>query len=179
MPMNMPKIRLIIDKSGNVAKSCDISMVILRGDRILINQIIPNVTVRKRAWICNQHYACRWLSIVKDWGICRHSEDQVCIRPITGSALEKLRNTWWRHQMETFSALLAICAGNSPVAGEFPAQRPVTRSFGVFFDRSLNERLSKQSWGWCFETLSRPLWRHSNDIFSMNGSLFVWRCLVY
>ena len=36
--------------------------------------------------------------------------------------------------METFSALLAICAGNSPVPGEFPTQRPVTRSFDVFFD---------------------------------------------
>ena len=35
---------------------------------------------------------------------------------------------WWSHQMETFSALLAICAGNSQVPGEFPAQRPVTRS---------------------------------------------------
>ena len=35
--------------------------------------------------------------------------------------------------METFSALLAICTGNSPVPGEFPAQRPVTRSFDVFF----------------------------------------------
>ena len=40
--------------------------------------------------------------------------------------------SWWRHQMETFSALLAICAGNSPVPGEFPAQRPVPRSFDVF-----------------------------------------------
>ena len=40
----------------------------------------------------------------------------------------------WRHQMETFSALLAICAGNSPVPGEFPTQRPVTRIFDVFFD---------------------------------------------
>ena len=39
--------------------------------------------------------------------------------------------SWWRHQMETYSALLAICAGNSPVPGEFPAQRPVTRSFDV------------------------------------------------
>ena len=37
----------------------------------------------------------------------------------------------WRHQMETFSALLAICAGNSPVTGKFPAQMPVTRSFDV------------------------------------------------
>ena len=41
--------------------------------------------------------------------------------------------TWWGHQMETFSSLLVICAGNSPVHGEFPAQRPVTRSFDVFF----------------------------------------------
>ena len=71
--------------------------------------------------------------------------------------------TWWRHQMETFSAVLAICAGNSPVSGEFPAQRPVPRSFDVFFDLRLNKRLSKQSWGWWFETLSRPLWRHCND----------------
>ena len=70
--------------------------------------------------------------------------------------------TWWRHQMETYSALLAICAGNSPVTGEFPAQRPETRSFDVFFDLGLIERLSKQSRGWWFETPSRPLWRHCN-----------------
>ena len=69
---------------------------------------------------------------------------------------------WWRHQMEAFSALLAICAGNSPVPGEFPAQRPVTRSFDVSFGLRLNKRLSKQWWGWWFETLSRPLWRHRN-----------------
>ena len=71
---------------------------------------------------------------------------------------------WWRHQMETFSALLAICAGNSPVPGEFPAKRSVTRSFDVFFDRRLHTRLSKQSWGWCFETLSCPLRRHRNGM---------------
>ena len=69
---------------------------------------------------------------------------------------------WWRHQLETFSALLAHCAGNSPVTGEFPEQRPVTRSFDVFFDLRLNERLSKQSWGWWFETPLRSLWRHCN-----------------
>ena len=68
---------------------------------------------------------------------------------------------WWCHQMETFSALLAICEGNSPVTGEFHAQRPLTRSFDVFFDLHLNEWLSKQSRGWWFETPSRPLWRHS------------------
>ena len=72
--------------------------------------------------------------------------------------------TWWRHQMEAFSALLALCAGNSPVPGEFPAQRPVTRSFDAFFYLRLNKRLSKQSWGWWFETLLRPLWRHRNGL---------------
>ena len=71
---------------------------------------------------------------------------------------------WWRHQMETTSALLAICAGNSPVTDEFPAQRPVTRSFDVFFDLLLYKLLSKQWWGWQFETPSRPSWRHRNDI---------------
>ena len=64
--------------------------------------------------------------------------------------------------MKTFSALLAICAGNSPVPGEFPTQRPVTRSFDVYFDLCLNKRLSKQPWGWWFETLSWSLWRHRN-----------------
>ena len=68
--------------------------------------------------------------------------------------------SWWRHQMETFSALLAICAGNSPVTGEFPAQRPVTRSFDILFDMRLNKRLSKRSWGWWFETPWRPLWHY-------------------
>ena len=48
--------------------------------------------------------------------------------------------------METFSALLAICVGNSPVPGKFPAQKPVTRSFDVFFDLRLNKLSSKQLW---------------------------------
>ena len=77
----------------------------------------------------------------------------------------------WRHQLETFSALLAICAGNSPVTGEFHAQRPVTRSFDVFFDLSLNARMSKQSRGWWYGTPSRPLWRHCNDTMEQSTLL--------
>ena len=50
--------------------------------------------------------------------------------------------------------------------GEIPAQRPVTRSFDVFLDLSLNKRLSKQSPGWWFETQSRPLWRQCNVLIS-------------
>ena len=47
--------------------------------------------------------------------------------------------------METFSALLAICEGNSPVAGEFPTQKPVTQSFDVFFDLRLNKRFNGEA----------------------------------
>ena len=39
--------------------------------------------------------------------------------------------SWWRHQLKSFSALLALCAGNSQVIGEFPSQRPVTRMFSL------------------------------------------------
>ena len=69
---------------------------------------------------------------------------------------------WWRHLMETFSALLALCVRNSPVTGEFPSQGPGTRSFVVFFDLRLNKRLSKQSIRWRFETPSGSLWRNCN-----------------
>ena len=49
--------------------------------------------------------------------------------------------------MKTFSVLLALCAGNSPVPGEFPAQRPVTRSFDVFFDLRLDKRVNTREAG--------------------------------
>ena len=77
-------------------------------------------------------------------------------------------SSWLSHQMETFSALLAICAGNSSGTGEFPTQRPVTRSFDVFFDLHPNKRLSKQWWGWWFETPPCPLQRHRNDFRNKN-----------
>ena len=85
-----------------------------------------------------------------------------CVIATMPYAMSVKPSPWWRHQMEIFSALLALCAGNSPVPGEFPSQRPVTRSFNVFFDLHLNKRLSKQTWGWWFETPLRPLWRHCN-----------------
>ena len=62
--------------------------------------------------------------------------------------------TWWRHQME------------------FPTQRPVTRSFDVFFDLRPYKRLSKQLWGWWFETPSCPLWRHCNDFTELYLSMY-------
>ena len=72
--------------------------------------------------------------------------------------------SWWSHQMETFCRVSGHLCGEFIVHRWIPAQRPVTWSFGVFFDLSLNKRLSKQSWGWLFKTPSRPLWRHCNVI---------------
>ena len=67
------------------------------------------------------------------------------LKMLSDSKMLVIEFSWWRHQMEIYSALFALCAGNSPVTGEFPAQRPVTRSYDVFFDLRLNKRLSKQS----------------------------------
>ena len=114
-------------------------------------------------WIINEIYMyCRYnescpCAIKPNIAVVFLTKDSKCFFAVSNRFL-----SWWRHQMETFAAVLAICAGNSPVPGEFPTQRPVTRSFDVYFDLRPNKRLSKQWWGWWFETQSCPLWRHRN-----------------
>ena len=90
----------------------------------------------------------------------------------------KNNNTWWRHQMKTFCALLALCAGNSPVTGEFPTQRPVTRSFDVFF-------ICAWINGWVNNHEAGDLRRHRAhyDVIVMNSTsiiqtAFSMRCLA-
>ena len=58
----------------------------------------------------------------------------------------------WRHEVETFSTLLALCVGNSPGTGEFPAQRPVMRSFDVLICAWIN--------GWVNNREAGDLRRH-------------------
>ena len=71
------------------------------------------------------------------------------------------------HMMTSWNGNIIRVTGH--LCGEFtgprwtPAQRPVTRSFDVFFDLHPNKRLSKQWRGWWFETPSCPLWRHRNE----------------
>ena len=77
------------------------------------------------------------------------------------------RKNSWRQSMMTssngnvFRVTGPLC-GEFIGPGEFSTQRPVTRSFDVFFDLRLNKRLSKQPWGWWFVTPSCPLWRQCN-----------------
>ena len=72
---------------------------------------------------------------------------------------------WWSMMTSSNGNIFRVTGhlcGEFTGPGEFPAQKPVTQSFDVFFDLRLNKRLSKQSWGWWSETLLSPLWRHRN-----------------
>ena len=68
-----------------------------------------------------------YASVTSNYRLCTIPHHCLCFWSVSAAG------PWWRHQMETFSALLGFCAGNSPVTSEFPAQRPDTRSFNVFF----------------------------------------------
>ena len=115
--------------------------------------------------------ALRRMQVCDQWKTMRHAPD---LFNALESVLTTLNRSWWRHQMETFFALLVLCAGNSPVSGEFPPQRTVTRSFDVFFELRSNRRLGKQSWGWWFETPPCSLWRHCNALESVLTTLNRW-----
>ena len=108
---------------------------------------------------CLTHFFCR--SVTKDKPFANLQSHE--------NSFEELAK--WSEMMTpsngTFSALLALCAGNSPVTGEFSPQRPVTQSF----DLRLKKRLSKHSWGWWFETLSCSLWRHCNEKLPWHSKL--------
>ena len=128
----------------------------------------PPFTINNRLVSLRISYPCVWIANV---GV------KFSFPNIDGCRLNSAwygLQTRWRHQMETFSVLLVLCAGNSPVTVGFPAQRPMTRSFDVFVDLRSNKRLSNQSWGWWFETRSRSLWRHCNECITCRK---IWFCM--
>ena len=140
-----------------------------------------HISTLRHCW--NDIFILRVTQLLNQWRFCSYTYMHYqAWEKRTTSAIEKDMacwscniwtplHSWWRHQIESFSALLALCAGNPPVTGEFPAQKPVTRCFDVDFNPPLNKRLSKQSWGCWFETLSRPLWRNSNVTIMLCMSL--------
>ena len=92
--------------------------------------------------------------------------DDVIMRYHTKTKHRKVRSVCIIHMMTSSNGNIFRVTGH--LCGEFtgdrwiPRTKPVTRSFDIFFDLRLNKRLSKQSWGWWFETLSRLLWSHCN-----------------
>ena len=133
-------VRFLTTRSGAISKPRDWTITL--SYRSLIGQ-------------ASRQYSCRG---TYDISLLRENFQNSCEVVIR----RRILLPWWRHQIKTFSALLAFCAGNSSITGEFPTQRPVTRGFDVFFDLRLNKKLSKHSWGWWFEMPSRSLWRHCN-----------------
>ena len=107
----------------------------------MIFDITRNITPRQvRYWSTHiEVIACCLTNPYKEYLIWLNFSTEITMHLHTWSY--RIR---WRHQMETFSALLARCARNCPVTGEFSSQRPVTRSFDVFFDLPMTKRLSKR-----------------------------------
>ena len=136
IPLQMRVYQTMMKWKWHIKPTCSAFPLVLTVPR-LPSTSVPNTTTNRLHPLLHPDKTA-WLD--QDWHLSR---------PV-------MHMSWWRHQMETAYALLAFCVENSPVTGEFPAQRPVTRSF------DMNKRLSKQSWGWRFETPSRSLWRHYN-----------------
>ena len=117
----------------------------------------PISSVRRLPWWKKyKRYVAHWDCCVEIKKWCRY------FNHVRSRVVVKVCHPWWRHQMKLFSALLALCAGISPVTGEFPSQGPVTRTFDAFCDLHLNKQLSKQSRRWWLDTPSCSLWRHRN-----------------
>ena len=83
-------------------------------------------------------------------------------RQENSSNTDQIDGSWWRHQMETCSALLTFCVGNSPVTSEFPHEGQWRGALMFPLIGGLNKRLSKQSRRWWFETPSCSLWHPCN-----------------
>ena len=117
-----------------------------------------------------QIYTCIWVTILKCRGsrwnnqLARSSKLSEAQREVSQT---QIQTEIWLYMMTSSNGnifrLNGPLCGEFTGPGEFPAHRPVTRGFGVFFDLRLNKRLSKQPWGWWFETPPRSLWRHCND----------------
>ena len=126
-------------------------------------------------WIleaCLNDLVCQFDIVVNSFTrlcICTSHRHGVSSLVLYGDKVSELKFKWrpaFDKVLRVYRMMTSSNGNIFRVPGEFPAQRPVTRSFDVFFDLRLNKRLSKQSWSWWFETLSHPLWRHCNGLFS-------------
>ena len=121
------------------------------------------------------------ISFKKIIEICCHAQLRTCqhwFRPL-------LEPKWWHGMITSLNGNIFcvsghLCAGNFPITGKFPLQRPGTRGFDIFFDLRLNKRLSKQSRPLWFETPSLSVWRHCMwcriiKTLSFHGDAMIWK----
>ena len=132
-----------------------------------------NGTYTTQYWIEQRCTTLGWL-----WCTNRYCRDYV---RICMSLEPDFQNEWGRIMMTSSNGnifrVTGPLRGEFTGPGEFPTQRPVTQSFDVFFDLRLNKRLSKQPWGWWFETPSWSLWRQCNVVWG-SSNVHLWNELL-
>ena len=103
------------------------------------------------------------VGVLPRWTLCPTLPYPTCLwsEDVVREPVDKLHFMMTSSNGNIFRVTGPLC-GEFTGPGEFPAQRPVTRSFDIFFDLRPNKRLSKQPWGWWFETPSWSLWRQCN-----------------
>ena len=141
-----------------LAKTRSVPLLLVPG--LLARQVSGYGIMEVKRNLVAQSSTYRWLNSLNVRG---ERCQQLIYQEMANSVSDNSKSFMMTSSYGNIFRVTGCCAGNSPTPGEFPAQRPVKRSFDLFFDLRLNTRLSKQSWGWWFETLSRPLWRHCND----------------
>ena len=92
------------------------------------------------------------------------SDNEIIMATLSLQCVVQVMNSMMTSSNGNIFRVTGPLCGEFTGPGEFPTQRPVTRSFDVFFDLRLNKRLSKQPWGWWFGTPSWSLWRQWNAI---------------
>ena len=139
-----------------------------------IHRTFPCHHEAPRSWLWHIFFLLRYILLFCHSFICRHPYLQTN-SVLLGCCDEFILNMMTSSNGNIFRVTGPLCI-QSP--GEFPTQRPVTRSFDVYFDLRLNKRLSKQPWGWSFETLSWSLWRQCNEtILAVVGRVYSNRYL--
>ena len=123
-----------------------------------INALNHGIRITKShsfGFLFNQNLALESFALVISSGFCLNRIHRVvCFTIVCGSMMTSSNGNIFR--------VTGPLCGEFTGPGEFPTQRPVTRGFDVFVDLRLYKRLSKQPWGWWFETPSWSLWHHCN-----------------
>ena len=97
---------------------------VVQNNRHILNDILEYILLTKRNYLWfDPNFTCVFSGpIANKSPLTQHSNHWPSVSEVTLETKQDV-NSWWRQKMETFSALLALCAGKSTVPGEFPSQR--------------------------------------------------------
>ena len=118
------------------------------------------ISIGIMAWISNNIYTNRW-----------HVMSHPCTQQFNGGMMTSSNGNIFRV--------------TGPLCGEFtghwwiPLTKASDTELWCFLLSCLNKRLSKQSWGWWFDTTSRALWRHCIGLAELPMKLRLWWIITF